>query len=161
MSVATVPQPGSAPLVGAQIDHDGALLAVSDSSGKAYLIDTRTTARVSQFSYHYIAPGTDHLPDVPVITQDGKWVIITSPDKSMSVRDAVIGFDLTPHNASWAKQTSLISSPDSGLIATTAEKKAPGTMDCGADPRSATSSTCSSPVALTPTRRPSAQMTRT
>lgn len=100
--VATVPNPGSAPVVGVGTDRTGQHMLISDKNGVAYLVDAPSAKVIAKFSYPYAGTG----PVYPVISPDGNTVDIiggppgdaTAPAK---LWDTATGSYITPTDTRW------------------------------------------------------------
>jgi hypothetical protein len=124
--ITTLTQPSSAKIIGGNINNDGSVAGVSDSSGKTYIWDVASQQVKTTFNFTYKAPASGDAPTFPGLSPDGKQVLMYG-NGPMTLWDVATGAKVTPRDARWATQAGWMYSPDGKVLAT--QGKTPTTLE--------------------------------
>jgi serine/threonine protein kinase len=124
--ITTLTQPSSAKIIGDNVNNDGSVAGISDSSGKTYVWDVAAQQVKTTVNFTYKAPASGNAPTFPGLSPDGKQVLMYG-NGPMTLWDVATGAKVTPRDARWATQAGWMYSPDGKVLGT--QGKTPTTLE--------------------------------
>jgi WD40 repeat protein len=124
--LATVKNPGAAPVADVWPDVDGRYLVISDTNGKAYYVNTQTGALIATFRYPYSANSGGEYPNP---NRDGSTVYIRGGSGPAKLWDLATKSYITPSDSRWPTPDGWLGFSEDGKYGETSPTGAAETAD--------------------------------